>query len=189
MFGGVHPNCESATFLVSDGKEYRSINHYLKLPIGKLFEILTNRTKKMNQRLSRYNPEKFPDRWLGKAIVIKTLFPFLWIAPNYSAIFKGRPVRIILSTLWRAIKGERIERAFSRACGIARVLRVGVLPFEQYQAVESNRLANCRGAFAFEDTKTGQIKFIPTCTWFRFRQDVLKSVTDKYGVVPTAAAK
>jgi len=55
--------------------------------------------------------------------------------------------------------------------------------------VESNRLANCKGAFAFEDTKNGQIKFIPTCTWFRFRQNVLKSITDKYGVVSTAASK
>jgi len=187
MFGGAHPNCESATFLVSDGKEYHSINHYLKIPLSKLVEVLGKRTKKMNQRLSRLDHEKFLDRWLGKAIIIKTLFPLLWIAPNYKAIFKGRPVRIIMQTLWRTLKGERIEHAFSRACGVPRILRLGVLPFEQYQAVESNRLANCKGAFAFEDTKTGQIKFVPTCTWFRFRQDVLKSITDKYGAVPIAA--
>jgi hypothetical protein len=72
---------------------------------------------------------------------------------------------------------------------LSRVLRVGVLPFEQYQAVESNRLANCKGAFVFEDIKTGQIKFVPTCTWFRFRQNVLQSITDKYGIASKAAAQ
>jgi len=185
MFGGSHPNCESATFLVSDGQKYRSINHYLKVPLSKLAEIVNKRTKKMNERLSRYNPEKFLDRWIARALIIKTLIPFLWIAPNYHAIFKGKPVRGILLTLWGTLKGERFEHALSRAAGVPRVLRVGVLPFEQYQAVESNRLANCKGAFAFEDIKTGQIKFIPTCTWFRFRQDVLKSITAKYGIAST----
>ena len=87
------------------------------------------------------------------------------------------------------LKGERFEHALSRVSGLPRVLRVGVLPFEQYQAVESNRLANCKGAFAFEDTKDGQIKFVPTCTWFRFRQKVLKSITAKYGIASKAASK
>ena len=189
MFGGVHPNCESATFLVSDGQKYRSINHYLKIPMSKLIEVVSKRTKKMNERLLRYNSEKFFDRWLARVIIIKTLIPLLWIAPNYNAIFRGRPVRGIMLTLWGALKGERFEYALSRVCKLPRVLRVGVLPFEQYQAVESNRLANCKGAFVFEDTKDGQIKFIPTCTWFRFRQNVLKSITDKYGVVSTAVSK
>ena len=189
MFGGAHPNCESATFLVSDGQKYRSINHYLKIPVSKLVEIVSKRTKKMNERLLRYDPKKFLDRWLARALIIKTLIPLLWIAPNYNAIFKGRPVRGILLTLWGAIKGERFEHALSRVSELSRVLRVGVLPFEQYQAVESNRLANCKGAFAFEDTKTGQIKFVPTCTWFRFRQNVLKSITDKYGIASKTASK
>jgi hypothetical protein len=182
MFGGAHPNCESATFFVSDGQKYRSINHYLKIPVSKLVEIVIKRTKKMNERLSRYDQKKFLDRWLARALIIKTLIPLVRIAPNYNAIFKGKPVRGILLTLWGALKGERFEYALSRVSGLPRVLRVGVLPFEQYQAVESNRLANCKGAFVFEDTKTGQIKFVPTCTWFRFRQDVLQSITAKYGI-------
>jgi uncharacterized radical SAM superfamily Fe-S cluster-containing enzyme len=189
MFGGTHPNCESATFLVSDGQKYRSVNHYMKLPLSKLMEIASTRTKKLNERISRYNPEKFLDRWLARVIIIKTLIPFIWIAPDYRAIFRGKPIRGIVRTLWGAIKGERFEYALSRVSGIPRVLRVGVLPFEQYQAVESNRLANCKGAFVFEDTKDGQIKFVPTCTWFRFRQAVLKSVTDKYGIASSAVRK
>jgi uncharacterized radical SAM superfamily Fe-S cluster-containing enzyme len=188
MFGGTHPNCESATFLVSDGQKYRSINHYMKIPLGQLAEIAGRRTKKLNERLARYNPEKFFDRCIAKVFIGITFLPFVRI-PNYRAIFKGKPVRGLLRVLWGAIRGERAERALSRVSGISRVLRVGVLPFEQYQAVESNRLANCKGAFVFEDTKDGQIKFIPTCTWFRFRQNVLKSITAKYGVASTAVSK
>jgi hypothetical protein len=189
MFGGTHPNCESATFLVSDGQKYRSINHYMKIPLSKLVEITGARTKKLNERISRYDPEKFFDRFLAKVIIIKALIPFLWKVPDYRAIFRGKPIRGIARTLWGAIKGERFEHALGRVCGISRVLRVGVLPFEQYQAVESNRLANCKGAFVFEDTKDGQIRFVPTCTWFRFRQDVLKSITAKYGIASKTAGE
>ena len=32
LLAGVHPNCESMTLLISDGKTYRGINHYLKKP-------------------------------------------------------------------------------------------------------------------------------------------------------------
>lgn len=189
MFGGAHPNCESATFLVSDGQKYRSINYYLKIPLSKLAEVVGNRTKKLNERLSRYDPQKFLDRWLARVIILKTLIPLIWIAPNYHAIFKGRPIRGFMRLLVCLLKGERFEYALSRVSGLPRVLRVGVLPFEQYQAVESNRLANCKGAFVFEDTADGRIKFIPTCTWFMYRQEVLKSITAKYGVVSTSASK
>ena len=34
LLAGVHPNCESMTVLVSDGKQYRGINHYLKKPFS-----------------------------------------------------------------------------------------------------------------------------------------------------------
>jgi 7,8-dihydro-6-hydroxymethylpterin dimethyltransferase len=189
MFGGAHPNCESATFLVSDGQKYRSINHYLKIPLSKLTEVVNNRTKKLNERLLRYDPEKFLDRWLARVIIVKALTPLIWISPDYNAIFKGRPIRGIMRLLLGVLKGERFEYALSRVSGIPRVLRVGVLPFEQYQAVESNRLANCKGAFVYEDTADGQIKFIPTCTWFLYRQEVLKSITAKYGIVSTTVSK
>jgi uncharacterized radical SAM superfamily Fe-S cluster-containing enzyme len=189
MFGGSHPNCESATFLVSDGQKYRSINHYLKIPISKLVEIVSARTRKLNARILRYNTEKFFDRWLARVIILKALVPFIWIAPDYNAIFKGRPVRSFVRLLAALIRGERFEYALSRISGIPRVLRVGVLPFEQYEAVESQRLANCKGAFAFEDTSDGQIKFIPTCTWFLYRQEVLKSITTKYGIASTATGR
>lgn len=189
MFGGTHPNCESATFLVSDGQKFRSINHYLKIPLSKLTGIVSARTKKLNERLSCYNRKKFLHRLFAKILIFKTMVPLLWIAPNYRAIFKGKPLRGSMRLLFALIKGQRFENALSRISGLPRVLRVGVLPFEQYQAVESHRLINCKGAFAFENTSDGQIKFVPTCTWFLYRQDVLKSITAKYGIASSSDNK
>jgi hypothetical protein len=185
-FSGSHPNCESATFLVSDGQKYRSINHYLKMPLSKLNQAESNRTEKLNKLLLRYDRKKFLDRWLARVIILKTLIPLLWIAPNYHAIFKGRPVRGFMRILLGMLKGERFWHALRRVSGIPRVLGIVVLPIEQYHAVESYRLANCKAAVVFEDTADGQIKFTPTCTWFVYRQEVLKSITAKYGIASKA---
>jgi len=189
IFSGAHPNCESATFLVSDGKKYRSINHYLKMPLIELMEIVVGKAEKMNKRLVRYDRKKFLHRWAARVIILKTFIPLVWMAPDYRTIFNGKPVRGILRLLAGLLRGQRFQHSLRRVSGLGRLLRVAVLPFEQYAAVESNRLANCRGAFVFEDVSDGRIKFIPTCAWFMHRQDVLKSITAKYGLAEGATAK
>jgi 7,8-dihydro-6-hydroxymethylpterin dimethyltransferase len=184
MFAGSHPNCESMTFLVSDGRQYRSINHYLKIPLQRLTEEVLTRARKLDRKLSRLNPKKFLDRWYGRLLTINTFLPVGLRAVNFKAIFKGNPCWGVAKVLAGPLKGERIWQSLRRVTGIPAFLRVGVLPFEEYLAVDAQRLANCKGMFAYEDVKDEKVKLIPVCTWFLYRKGVLKTIAEKYGVAP-----
>ena len=56
LFAGVHPNCESMTLLVSDGKTYRGINHYLKRPLSELAVECAEICKQLEPQLDRLDP-------------------------------------------------------------------------------------------------------------------------------------
>jgi uncharacterized radical SAM superfamily Fe-S cluster-containing enzyme len=181
MFAGSHPNCESATFLVSDGQKYRSINHYLKIPLDRLTEEIVRRTKKLDPQLSRLNPRNFGDRWYGRLLTVKTFLPLALRGPNLRAVFKGSPLWGLARVAAGLIRGEKFWSVVPRVTGLSSFLKVGVLPFEEYLAVDAQRLVNCKGMFAYEDVKDGQIKFIPVCTWFLYRKAILKTISEKYG--------
>jgi len=184
MFAGSHPNCESMTFLVSDGKKYRSINHYLKIPLGELTREIIARARKLDERLDRMNPKKFLDRWCGRFLVVKTFIGIGLKAPNYRAIFRGNPLIALGKILLGTLRGERVWQALRRVTSIPSFLRVGVLPFEEYLSVDGQRLENCKGVFVYEDVKDGQVKYIPVCTWFLYRKEILRTISEKYGVAP-----
>ncbi|MBM4042769.1 MAG: radical SAM protein, partial [Planctomycetes bacterium] len=48
-FAGAHPNCESMYMLVSDGKQYRPLGHFLKSPV----EDFARALRKVEERLAR----------------------------------------------------------------------------------------------------------------------------------------
>jgi len=182
MFAGSHPNCESMTFLVSDGQKYRSINHYLNIPLEQLAEEIAIRARKLDPRLSRLNPKKFFQRWYGRLLATQTFLPLILRALNLKALFKGKPVSGIARVVCAAIFRREPRKAFRNVTGIPNFLKVGVLPFEEYLSVENQRLANCKGVFVYEDIKDGQVKTIPVCTWFLYRKEILRTIAEKYGV-------
>jgi len=182
MFSGSHPNCESVTFLVSDGTNYRSINHYLKMPLDRLAEEVFRRARVLNDRLARLDPHKFLQRWRGRWLVARTFVPLMCRAADLRAVFRGHPFRAAARILAGAVRGERIWDALRRVTGLPSLLRVGTLPFEEYLTVESQRLAKCRGVFAYEDARDGSLQSIPVCTWFLYRKEVLRTISEKYGV-------
>ncbi len=189
-FGGAHPNCESVTFLVSDGNRYRSIEHYLKMPLDRLGEEVVRRGKRIDPALSVLDPATFLGRWRGRMIVLKAFAPLLlWKSIDFRAIFKGSPLWGMLRIAAGAVRGKRFSDVLRRCTGMPGFLRVLIIPFEEYQAVESDRLANCKAAFAYEDVRDGKIKFIPACTWFVHRNDILKSISDKYGIDPSSVTR
>ncbi len=187
MFAGSHPNCESMTFLVSDGKHYRSINHYMKIPLGDLTQEIIRRSRTLNERLGRLDPKKFFQRWYGRCLTVKTFLPIGLKAPNFRAIFRGNPLVAIGKIIVGTVRGERVWQALRRVTGIPSFLRVGVLPFEEYLSVDGQRLANCKGVFAYEDVRDGSVRYIPVCTWFLYRQEILKTIAEKYGVASPPA--
>jgi hypothetical protein len=183
MLGGAHPNCESVTFLVSDGQRYRGINRFLKIPLAELAQVGIRKVDALNVKLAKLDPKRFVDRWHGRMLVASMFLPMIPRAVNYRAIFKGNLLWGMMKVGWRwLVRGERFPVALRNVTGLPGFLRVVVIPFEEYRAIDGRRLSACKGGFAYEDVADGQIKFIPSCTWFVHRNGILKTITEKYGI-------
>jgi hypothetical protein len=64
-----------------------------------------------------------------------------------------------------------------------------MLPFEEQHSIDALRLENCKAVFAYEDTADGQVKTIPACLWYPYRNAFLKKISEKYGIAGKPAAK
>jgi len=174
LLGGGHPNCESMPLLISDGTRYRSINHYLKAPFRQVCTEFVALSKKLEPKLSRLNPERFFQRLRGQIIVAGAVAPWLL-----------RRIKF-----WRLLGGsirEHIRHLFTSSPGPvkrrpARILRVAGLPFEEEHSIDAARLENCKAVFAYEDVEDGQVKTIPACLWYPYRNPILEKISKKYGI-------
>lgn len=45
------------------------------------------------------------------------------------------------------------------------------------------RMESCKAVFAYEDPDDGQVKTIPACLWYPYRNAILEKLSAKYGVV------
>ena len=189
MLGGVHPDCETMTLLVSDGQNYVSINNYLKMPLSKVAGEILARARGIDARLSALNPAKFLDRWRGRLLALKTYAPLALRAISLRRVFRGNPLVVLLKMLGELIRLHRPGDVARRHLNLAIMLRVGIFPFEEYHSLDSDKLACCKAVFAYEDVDTGQIKTIPACAWNTYRNDLLHRIADKYGIKPASEAE
>lgn len=180
LFAGVHPNCESMTLLVSDGKTYRSINHYLKRPLSQIALECATLSKKIEPRLDRLDPSKFLQRLRGQLLVIRT---FGWWGFRTVRVWRLSPIRrLVKAGVWQ------VFRKLSRLAGFkarrARTMvRVAVVPIEEQHSIDAARLRSCKAAFAYEDIDDGKVKYFPACSWYPYRNALLEKISQNYGVV------
>lgn len=186
LLAGVHPNCESMTLLISDGKKYRGINHYLKVPFKKAMKEFMELCTEIEPKLKKLDPDKPWQRFKGQMLIVCKITGWamrsisLMRATNYNPIWAF--LKMSTSGLRNKIakmfhKGDKPWRRKRR------VLRIAMLPFEEQHSVDACRLENCKAVFPYEDTDTGKIETIPTCMWPPYRDQVLRKVSAKYGVV------
>ena len=180
LMGGVHPNCESVTLLVSDGKTYRSINQYLKKPFPEVASEWAQACDRIAPKLDRLDTKKFFQRQRGRALVIRTLLPVVLRTVDFGKLTDGKPVRAVLKLLFGRLFGGPAAGAKGRRP--RRLLRVAMLPFEELHSVDAARMENCKAVFAYEDTDDGKIKTIPACMWYPYRNPILKKLSEKYGI-------
>ncbi len=178
-FGGVHPNCESATILFSDGTRYWPIGAFLKRPLDELCAETVSRAKAIDPKLDKLDPKKWLDRWRGRFLVART-FGGLWLrAINFKKVARGSPFLALLGILGGLAVGKRIKDQLRKHTRLTHILGMIVLPFEEYHSVEAERLKHCTAGFAIEDPDTDEIRVIPVCAWSLFR-DVERKIADKY---------
>jgi uncharacterized radical SAM superfamily Fe-S cluster-containing enzyme len=181
LLAGVHPNCESWTLLISDGKNYRGINHYLTRPFTEVAVEFIEKAKKIEGKLDRLDPQKFWQRLRGRLLILRTYLPMAIRRIRWFRLM-GNPFaalgRMIFGRKSVAPAGDKTTPRRAR-----RVLRVGMLPFEEQHSIDAGRLANCKAAFAYEDADDGEVKYIPSCLWYPYRNPRLEKLSRKYGIV------
>ncbi len=180
LLAGVHPNCESMTLLVSDGKTYRSINHYLKKPLSQVALEFAELSRKMEPQLDRLDPYRFFQRLRGQFVVVRTCTG--WVLRTVR-VWRLKPLRTAARALLDHVVRRVVRLVGKRPRRARRLFRVVVLPIEEQHSIDAARLKNCRGAFVYEDVEDGRIKFFPACCWYPYRNPLLEKIARKYGTV------
>ena len=187
LLAGVHPNCESFTLLISDGKAYRGINHFLTKPLSQAATEFADLAESIQPRLDRLDPGKFFQRLRGQLLCVATFGPWIFRTINFRNLTGGRPITGMIKAAWSGIFRQPAPDG-SKSRRPRRILRVAMLPFEEQHSIDAARLENCKAVFAYEDASDGKVKHIPACLWYPYRNDLLKELSAKYGVVNAPAA-
>ena len=187
-FGGVHPNCESATVLLSDGECYRPVGYFMKRPLTEFADEVVERAIGVNERLARLDPARFLQRWRGRFIVMRTFVGPLYRTLDFTKILKGNRFLAALRILGGALVGKGLKSQLRKHTNVAGSLGMIILPFEEYHSIDGHRLQNCAAGFAFEDPETKEIMVVPVCGYSRCTDEVERKIAQKYQSVPAVAA-
>jgi hypothetical protein len=180
-FGGVHPNCESMTYLLSDGEQYRPLGDFTNGNLEDLLTDLVNASLELGPFLSRLNPDRPAHRALGLLRCMGSVGPRLLRFVNWKKLLKGRPFAGIVGIALDLLRGRDLKESLRAHSVVGDVLRMVVLPFEEYHSVESQRLRHCRAAFAYQDPDTEQVGLVPVCAWSLFKKDIQRRIARRYG--------
>jgi MoaA/NifB/PqqE/SkfB family radical SAM enzyme len=180
LLGGVHPNCESVALLFSNGKRYRSINHYLKKPFSQVAVEVCQLSDRVEPQLDKLDAGKFGDRLKAKWLLARTFLPWLFRSVKVGTLL-CRAVADVPGNLWRSVRRLLSPNDPALRRRPRRMLRVAVLPFEEQHSVDAARMESCKAVFAYIDVDDDQVKSIPACMWYPYRNDILKKLSDKYG--------
>ena len=99
---------------------------------------------------------------------------------NLRRILKGTPFFTIVRILAALAIGRRAKDVFRKHSHIQDALRMIVLPFEEYHAIDGARLQHCAAGFAFEDPDTGEVRTIPVCSFSLYKIDIQRKIAEKY---------
>ncbi|MBM4036989.1 MAG: radical SAM protein [Planctomycetes bacterium] len=180
-FGGVHPNCESMTLLLSDGERYHALSHYLKRPLHEVAEEIVTLAERLGPGLEKLDPKRLWQRLRGQWRVVRAAWRPVRRSLDFRRILRGRPFFAVLRILAALAIGRKGKDVLRRHTRVQDALRMIVLPFEEYHSIDGSRLRNCTAGFAFEDPDTGEVRTIPVCSFSLYKNDVQRKLAAKYG--------
>lgn len=174
-FVGVHPNCESITILVSDGKRLFPVSRFLKKGLFNLVGDL----RKVGNEISRHKKIGFLFKIKVYLAILNILFS------NFS--FENAVGRKGLSAFLRWVKiisrvllGHKLKDVIREETDMKGALQIMVLPFEDYDTTEAVRLKMCTSSFVYPENRDGDVKYIPVCAWERHKKKVMKDIAEKF---------
>ncbi|MDD5073361.1 MAG: radical SAM protein [Candidatus Omnitrophica bacterium] len=179
-FLGVHPNCESITYLISDGEKYVSFSKYLKTS---LFALINDLRALEKFAAGKYKGGKAG--FSGKLALDMKLFNIFRKHLNFGAIVgKKGPAAYIkwAGMIGKLLTGKKAKEVLKNDTKLKGVLQIMILPFEDSKTTESERLSMCSSCFVYVDPDTDKIRTLPTCTWEKYKKPIMKKVAEKFNV-------
>ncbi|MFH0823348.1 MAG: radical SAM protein [Pseudomonadota bacterium] len=177
--GGSHPNCESATLLVSDGEAYRPISEYLNVQLS----TLLSRLKKLDEELAS-KEATLPARGLRRlrfdVEVFMRMVGTLGRCLNPGRLFGRSTVANALLSVTDLLRGKKLDRILSERTSFKQVLTMITIPYEDKGGLEDARLHDCPAVFAYEDVDTGKIRTTAFCSWQIVKDDVCRKIQAHY---------
>lgn len=176
-FVGVHPNCESITYLISDGTKFVSASNYLKTSLYRLIDDL----RMLERRISK----KAKSGFTGKLAIYMKVLGIMVKHVNFGALVGARGPAAYgrwLKILGKILTGEKAKDVLQASTAVKGVLQILILPLEDRNTIEAERLVMCSSCFVYIDPETDQIRTLPTCTWDNYKQPIMKKVAEKFNV-------
>lgn len=178
--GGSHPNCESATLLVSNGEEYLPISQFLKVPLSELLV----RLRELDQALLRKGaslPENGPRRVLFDARTLLQTLGLLGRTVRLKRIFGKSYASNAALAIVDLLRGHTIDTVLDKRTAFKNVLTCMTIPYEDEGGLEDARLKDCPAVFAYEEVETGRIKTTAFCSWQTVKDAVCRRIQAHYG--------
>ncbi len=127
--GGSHPNCESATLLVSDGDQYVPISSYLTMPLSELLVRLRELDSRLASKGAFLQATGLRRRLFEARAVIGMMRVFKK-ALDFKKIF-GKPALInAAKAVADLIRGRKIDRILKERTSFKHILTLLTIPYE-----------------------------------------------------------
>jgi len=177
--GGSHPNCESATLLVSDGSGYVPISAYMRIPLSELLVRLRKLDQALMARQEISSSKGIAKRWSDIKTFAATMSIFAQSC-NFKKIFGKPMVWNAVLALFDLLRGDKIDRVLERRTNVQRILTLITIPYEDKGGLEDARLHDCPAVFAYEDVETGQIRTAAFCSWQTIKDESCRKIQAHY---------
>ena len=177
--GGSHPNCESATLVISDGEKYVPLSSYLNIPLSEALSKL----RKLDKKLTRKAPTKSASLWRRWWFNLSTTVQTAFIVARTINLRKSLAKPVFLNGI-RFLSdiacGRKIDEVLRRRTSFKQLLTLITIPYEDQGGLENARLHDCPAVFAYEDVGTGQIRTAAFCSWQIIKDDVCRKIQAHY---------
>jgi uncharacterized radical SAM superfamily Fe-S cluster-containing enzyme len=190
-FQGIHPNCESFSLLISDGRSYVPLSLYLrrsmfdiarKINDGRrltvrLYSLMS--TGKLAAAFERIRLKTIVRNIAAAAFVANVLFRYTKLdrITGTKGLNAGVKTMKILAKMCLGYRTTKLLREYT---ALKNVFRIVVLPFEDDARLESARLERCSAAFAYIDFEKEMVRTIPGCAWGHYKNRVLAQAKEHY---------
>ena len=193
-FEGVHPNCESASLLISKNGRFAPLSSLLKDSLFDLADDLMKIESGAGQAMR--HPAK-TSGWNRIANPIKNAVRNARFASatlkhiDFESIGIGRgsaKLRAAGRILLGIGRNRELKETLKDITGLDSTLRLVVLPYQDISHEESRRMERCQAGMAYIDPDTDAVKTVPLCSWSRHRNETMRKITERYQA-PRASEK